>query len=60
LLNYDANDRTATDPYDANGNLLASGAGTNVYDFETHLVQAGGVSLVYDGDGNRVRKQSLR
>ena len=54
LLNYDANDRTSTDPSDSNGNLLLSGAGTNVYDFENRLVQSGGVSLVYDGDGNRV------
>jgi len=29
LLNYDANDRTATDPYDANGNLLNAGTGAN-------------------------------
>jgi len=56
LLNYDANDRTSTDPYDANGNLLQSGAGGNVYDFENRLVQAGGVALVYDGDGNRVQE----
>jgi RHS repeat-associated protein len=56
LLNYDANDRTATDPYDAGGNLLSSGAGANVYDFENRLVQAGGVKLVYDGDGNRVKE----
>jgi RHS repeat-associated protein len=54
LLNYDANDRTATDPYDGNGNLLNGGAGSNVYDFENRLVQAGGVKLVYDGNGNRV------
>src|SRR5262249_16209010 len=54
LLNYDANDRTTTNPYDANGNLLNSGTGTNVYDFENHMVQAGGVKLTYDGDGNRV------
>ena len=54
LLNYDANDRITTDPYDANGNLLNAGAGPNVYEFENHLVQAGGVQLVYDGDGNRV------
>jgi RHS repeat-associated protein/uncharacterized repeat protein (TIGR01451 family) len=54
LLNYDANDRISTDPYDANGNLLNAGAGSNVYDFENRLVQAGGVQLVYDGDGNRV------
>lgn len=54
LLNYDANDRTSTDPYDANGNLLNGGVGSNVYDFENRLVAAGGVSIVYDGDGNRV------
>src|SRR6185295_14742776 len=34
LLNYDANDRTSTDPYDANGNLLNAGSASNVYDFE--------------------------
>jgi RHS repeat-associated protein len=56
LLNYDANDRTSTDPYDANGNLLNGGVGTNVYDFENRLVAAGAVKLVYDGDGNRVKE----
>jgi RHS repeat-associated protein len=56
LLNYDANDRTATDPYDADGNLLNGGVGSNTYDFENHLVAAGGVSMVYDGDGNRVKE----
>ena len=56
LLNYDANDRTATDPYDANGNLLNGGVGSNIYDFENHMVAAGGVALVYDGDGNRVQE----
>src|SRR6185437_10570777 len=54
ILNYDANDRPTIDPYDPNGNLLNSGVGTNIYDFQNRLVQAGGVSLVYDGDGNRV------
>jgi RHS repeat-associated protein len=54
LLNYDANDRTSTDPYDANGNLLNAGSASNVYDFENRLVQSGAVKLVYDGDGNRV------
>ena len=54
LLNYDANDRTSTDPYDNNGNLLNGGVGSNVYDFENRLVQAGGVKIAYDGDGNRV------
>lgn len=42
--------------YDANGNLLNGGVGSNVYDYENHLVAAGGVSLVYDGDGNRVKE----
>ena len=56
LLNYDFNDRTATDPYDANGNLLNGGVGSNMYDFENHMVAAGGVSLAYDGDGNRVQE----
>ncbi|HEY3770372.1 MAG TPA: hypothetical protein VGN44_16990 [Candidatus Angelobacter sp.] len=46
LLNYDANDRTATDPYDSNGNLLNGGVGSNIYDFENHMVAAGGVSTV--------------
>jgi len=49
-----ANDRTSTDPYDANGNLLNSGTGANVFDFENRLVQSGGVNIVYDGDGNRI------
>jgi RHS repeat-associated protein len=54
LLNYDANDRISSDPYDNNGNLLNAGTGSNVYDFENRLVQSGGVRIVYDGDGNRV------
>jgi RHS repeat-associated protein len=53
LLNYDANDRTATDAFDNNGNTINNGI-QSVYDFEDHLVQRGGVSIVYDGDGNRV------
>jgi RHS repeat-associated protein len=53
-LTYDANDRSTTDPYDANGNLLNSGTGTNVWDFDNRLVQGGSVNIVYDGDGNRV------
>jgi RHS repeat-associated protein len=55
LLNYDANDRTATDSHDANGNLTFNGQ-QNVYDFENRLVQRGGVKIVYDGDGNRVQE----
>jgi len=59
LLNYDANDRTSTDPYDNNGNLLNAGGGSNLYDFENHLVRSGGVDIVYDGDGNRVEVVGL-
>jgi RHS repeat-associated protein/uncharacterized repeat protein (TIGR01451 family) len=54
LLNYDGNDRISTDPYDANGNLLNGGVGSNLFDFENRLVSAGGVTIVYDGEGNRV------
>jgi RHS repeat-associated protein len=53
-LTYDANDRSSTDPYDANGNLLNSGTGTNTWDFDNRLIQDGSVNIVYDGDGNRV------
>jgi len=53
-LTYDANARSTTEPYDANGNLLNSGTGTNTWDFDNRLIQDGGVNIVYDGDGNRV------
>ncbi len=55
LLNYDANDRTSTEVYDANGNTTFNGQ-QNVYDFENRLIQRGGVTIVYDGDGNRVQE----
>jgi YD repeat-containing protein len=55
LLNYDANDRIATQVYDNNGNTINNGL-QNVYDFENHLVQRGNVQIVYDGDGNRVQE----
>ncbi len=50
LLNYDANDRTSTDVFDANGNTTFNGQ-QSIYDFENRLVARGGVSIVYDGDG---------
>lgn len=53
-FSYDANDRSALDTYDANGNTISSAGISNAYDFENHLVQHGAVSMVYDGDGNRV------
>jgi RHS repeat-associated protein len=51
---YDANDRLATDAYDANGNTTSSTGITNTYDFENRMLTHGAVSIVYDGDGNRV------
>jgi RHS repeat-associated protein len=56
LLNYDANDRTTTDQYDANGNTVSQGGIADTYDFENHLIQHGYITYVYDGDGNRVAK----
>ena len=56
MWNYDGNDRTALDPYDANGNLASQAGIQNGYDFENHLVQHGFMTFVYDGDGNRVSK----
>jgi RHS repeat-associated protein len=67
---YDANDRLATDTYDANGNTLVgrdgSGAplGTDRYDFEDRLIERRSnlnaspsvITMQYDGDGNRVGK----
>jgi RHS repeat-associated protein len=54
LMQYDANDRLTTEPYDANGNIVSSAGIENKYDFEGRLVQQGDVQIVYDGDGNRV------
>jgi RHS repeat-associated protein len=51
---YDADDRLASDSYDANGNTVLSGGVSDSYDFENHLTQHGAVTIVYDGDGNRV------
>jgi RHS repeat-associated protein len=56
LLNYDANDRTLTDTYDNDGNIVMSGGIADSYDFENHLIQHGYMMYVYDGDGNRVGK----
>ena len=57
LLNYDANDRTATDTYDNNGNIISQSGIADTYDFENHLTQHGFITYVYDGDGNRVAKR---
>jgi len=51
---YDADDRLASDQYDADGNTVNSLGVANSYDFENHLITHGGVTAVYDADGNRV------
>lgn len=55
---YDANDRLATDQYDANGNTTAASGASYGYNFENRLVSLNGgqVAYYYDGDGNRVAK----
>src|SRR5208283_2112479 len=52
---YDANDRLATETYDANGNTLTSGSRTFAFDFENGLksMNNGTVTLQYDGDGDQ-------
>ena len=59
-LSYDVNDRLTTNTYDANGNTLAAGARTFVYDSMDRLTKfnSGAVTMVYDGDGTRVAKTS--
>ncbi|HWS88127.1 MAG TPA: RHS repeat-associated core domain-containing protein [Pyrinomonadaceae bacterium] len=55
---YDANDRLASDAYDANGNTLSSGGKTYRFDFEDRLTEVNGgeARFVYNGDGQRVAK----
>jgi RHS repeat-associated protein len=58
---YDANDRLASDTYDANGSTTGSGGNVYRYDFENKIIAlnpgtANQVTFVYDGDGNRVSK----
>jgi RHS repeat-associated protein len=55
---YDANDRLASETYDANGNALISQGNTYAYSFDNRLksVNNGSITIVYDGDGNRVSK----
>jgi RHS repeat-associated protein len=55
---YDANDRLASETYDANGNVTVAGGNTYTYDFENRLKSANGgaIAMLYDGDGNRASK----
>jgi len=55
---FNADDELASETYDTNGNVIASGGNTFAYDSENHLTSMNGsaVTIVYDGDGNRVAK----
>jgi RHS repeat-associated protein len=55
---FNADDEVASESYDNNGNVTATGGKAFSYDSENHLVSmnSGAVTLVYDGDGNRVAK----
>jgi RHS repeat-associated protein len=55
---YNADDQISSESYDLDGNVLAAGGNTFVYDAENHMTSAnnGAVRMIYDGDGNRVAK----
>ena len=55
---FDADDRLASDTYDANGNTRQSGNNTDTYDSFDRLVSRNGstVQVVYDGDGHKVNE----
>jgi RHS repeat-associated protein len=55
---FNADDELASESYDQNGNVTATGGKTFAYDSENRMVSmnSGAVTLVYDGDGNRVAK----
>ena len=55
---FNADDELASESYDSDGNVTASGGKTFSYDTENHLMSmnGGAVNILYDGDGNRVAK----
>ena len=54
---YDQDDRLASETYDQNGNVTATGGKNFTYDSQNQLISMDGtVALTYDGDGNRVAK----
>ena len=55
---FNADDELASESYDSDGNITASGGKTFSYDTENHLMSmnSGAVTLLYDGDGDRVTK----
>jgi RHS repeat-associated protein len=56
-FSYNPDDELASESYDQNGNILATGGKTFTYDSQNELISMGGTaSLLYDADGNRVSK----
>jgi RHS repeat-associated protein len=56
-FSFNADDELASESYDQNGNVLATGGKTFAYDSQNELISMGSTaSLLYDGFGNRVSK----
>ena len=55
---FNADDESANDIYDANGNATSTSGKSYTYDSENHLVTMNGgkVAIAYDAFGNRVSK----
>ncbi len=55
---FNPDDELASETYDSNGNVTATGGKTFAYNSQNQLVSmdSGAVTMVYDGDGNRVAK----
>ena len=52
-----ATSQSASETYDQNGNVTATGGKTFTYDSQNQLISMGGtVTITYDGDSNRVAK----
>ena len=58
---FNQDDELASETYDQNGNVTASGGKTFSYDSQNQLVSmnGGAVQIIYDGDGIRVAKTVL-
>jgi RHS repeat-associated protein len=56
-FSFNADDELASESYDQNGNVLATGGKTFAYNSQNELVSMGSTAtLLYDADGNRVSK----
>ena len=56
-FSFNTDDELASESYDQNGNVLATGGKSFTYNSQNELISMGGsASLLYDADGNRVSK----